>query len=102
MAAIVDMMVVGLEELVAITKEYPDAVVQPTLPATGLIRRFRVIIPNEDEDSWYKYLVANRIAMSSKNFFTRIKSDPRFADRMKATLASSVPVNSDGAGPDGD
>jgi hypothetical protein len=101
-AAIVDLMVVGIEELVAITKQYPDAVVRPIHPTTGVVRRFRVIIPDEDEDSWYQFLVANRIAMSSKNFCSRTKSDPRFAARMKATLASSVSIDTDGLGGDSD
>jgi hypothetical protein len=88
-AAIIDMVLVGPEELVAITQKYPEAAITPIHPSTGLIRRFRIIIPNEDEEGWYKFLVANSIAMSSKNFYSRLKSDLMFAQTIKATPPSA-------------
>jgi hypothetical protein len=89
MGAIVDVLLLGSEELETITNEYPGCHFMRLSYQDDIISQYRVIIPNEDEDSYYEFLVKNTLAMSSRNFYSRIKSDRKFAKRMETMAPSS-------------
>jgi hypothetical protein len=90
MGAIVDFLLLGPEELVLVKNKYPNSLATNQTNSAQIIQLYRVIIPNEDDDSYYHFLVDNQIAMSSKNFYSRIKSDQKFVKRMKARIAMAI------------
>jgi len=89
MGAIVDTLYLDLEELSLIQGMYPDCKVINQSHSDYSVQKYRIIIPHEDWclDSYYIFLIDNRIAMSSNNFVGRIASDQRFVNRMSTRIA---------------
>lgn len=95
MAAIVDTILVGNEELLRIVERYPEAVVTPIYSNKGIIRHFTITIPGENEHGWYDFLVRNQLAMSSRNFYSRVKGDSSFAEKIQRRIALPVATKGD-------
>jgi hypothetical protein len=87
---IIDTLLIGTEDLTIITGRYPRCKVTKFTNPRHMAQQYRVRIQGEDEECYYNFLLDNRIAMSSNNFYYRVKSDRRFADRMKARIANET------------
>lgn len=90
MGAIVDVLHLGQKELCLIKVEYPNCLAINQTNSSHIIQKYRVIIPDEDEDSYYMFLLDNRIATSSANFLCRVENDPKFAESMRARMADHI------------
>ena len=90
MGAVTDVLHVGPKELCLIKTEYPDCLLINQSNTEFTIQKIRVIIPNEDEESYYLFLLDNCIAMSSVNFRCRVESDRKFADSMRARMKRAI------------
>jgi len=86
LGAIVDVLHLGIGDLELIKRQYPDCSVTNETRSHHSVQRYRVIIPSEDEENYYLFLVQNTIAACSTNFLSRAQSDNKFAERMKARI----------------
>ena len=88
MGAIVDILLLGQDDISLLKKRYPECVLTNLTNSNQLTQRYRVIIPGEElDDSYYYFLLENLIATSSKNFQARLESDEKFTERMKSRVA---------------
>jgi len=78
-----DVLLVGPEELAMFCRQYPDCVVSNLTGSAGNIQQYQVSVHVDNEEDYYEFLIDNCIAMSSQMFYSRVKSDPQFAVRMK-------------------
>lgn len=90
MGAIIDILHLGENELCLIKAEYPYCQVTNQTNSHHIIQKYRIIIPDEVEDSYYLFLLDNCIAMSSANFLCRVDSDRKFAERMRARIEEAI------------
>ncbi len=90
MGAVTDVLHVGPKELCLIKTEYPDCLLINQSNTEFTIQKIRVIIPNEDEESYYLFLVDNCIALSSTNFLCRVESDRKFAESMRTRMRRAI------------
>ena len=98
MGAIVDVLHLGESELETVKRQYPGCSITNETHSYHSIQRYRVIIPSEDEEGYYLFLVQNTIATCSTNFLSRTQSDQRFAERMKANIATYLETAYPGRG----
>lgn len=89
MGAIVDVLLLGKSEMKALEANYPHCVIRNMTNSTQLTQKYRLIVPDEDLEDYYDFLVDNMIAMSSSNFRARLESDERFKKRMTARAAAN-------------
>jgi hypothetical protein len=90
MGAITDILHIGPAEVRLLAARYPDCLVSNQTNSHRAIQKYRVIIPNEDENDYYLFLLDNGIAICSRNFLARIESDRKFADTMRARMWKAV------------
>lgn len=86
MGAVVDVLHVGSEDIETIKKQYSDCTVIKQSNHDRTIQRYTVIILNEDETSYYTFLLQKSMATASANFCARIASDPKFAEQMRVMV----------------
>lgn len=89
MGAIVDTVFLGTEEIAKVKDEYPEAVIRTRTFTATTIQRYLVIIPDHNwfDDDYYQFLLDNHIATSSSAFCSRVESDKKFAERMRALVS---------------
>lgn len=80
---ITDVLILGPDELKAVCDQYPDGKIDQLSSSDNLIQQYRITVEVEDEEDYYNMLLDNSIAMSSHNFYNRVKVDKRFAERIK-------------------
>lgn len=85
---ITDILLLGPQELKILCDQYHNCEVNKLTDSEDLIQQYGVSIQAEDEESYYDFLLDNCIAMSSHNFYYRVKNDRMFSDRMKKGLLS--------------
>ena len=92
MGAIIDILHLGKNGINLVKAKYSGAIITNMTKTDHIIQRYRVIITTEDwyEDNYYNFLVDNSISMSSTVFCTRIESDQKFAERMRARVANTI------------
>ena len=91
MGAIVDVLLLGKEDLFLLQKRYPEYVLTNMTNTSNFIQRYRLIIPGEDlDDAYYCFLLDNMIAMSSYNFRSRLDTDEKFTERMRKRAAVTL------------
>ena len=85
MGAIVDKLRLGRDDIHLLKKRYPDCVLSIVSTPATLTQQYKAIIPSEDPDgdSYYLFLVDNRIAAASSNFRSRLEIDENFKERMR-------------------
>lgn len=85
-----DKLLLGPEELRIIKNKYPDCIINRINNSDSLIQQYRFRIHNADEESYFNFLLDNCIGMSSEKFYSKVKSDKAFTDRMKARIADET------------
>lgn len=88
MKTIIDILILGPEELNIIKDKYPKCRILQLTNSDHMIQQYQVTINHENEDDYFMFLLDNVIAMSSSNFYSRVKSDKAFADRIKKRIAN--------------
>jgi hypothetical protein len=83
---ITDILLLGPEELKIVCDNYPTCKVNKLTDSEALIQQYELSINDEDEEEYYEFLLDNCIAMSSHNFYSKIKSDKKFCERMKQRI----------------
>ncbi|MBJ6749908.1 hypothetical protein [Geomonas anaerohicana] len=85
--SITDILLLGPEELDELSDCYPSCNIEKLTASENLIQRYRVRIEGESEDGYYSLLLDRSIAMSSHNFYSRVKADKEFANRIKKMMS---------------
>ena len=83
---ITDILLVGPEELKIVCDNYSTCKVNKLTDSENLIQQYEITIQDESEKDYYDFLLDNCIAMSSQNFYLKIKSDKKFCERMKKRI----------------
>ena len=83
---ITDILLVGPEELKILCDNYPTCKVKKLTDSENLIQQYEVSIQGECEKNYYDFLLDNCIAMSSHNFYSKVKTDKKFCERMKKRI----------------
>lgn len=83
---VLDVLLLGPEELKLICYRYPTCEVKMLSCSTHAIQAYTISIEGADEEEYFEFLLNNRLAMSSNNFSSRIRTDRAFSDRMKGSL----------------
>ncbi|WP_129124651.1 hypothetical protein [Geomonas oryzae] len=78
-----DVLILGPEELRIVREEFPDCKVDRLSTSDTLIQQYRITFELEEESSYYNFLLDNRMAMSSHNFYYRVKIDKIFSERIR-------------------
>lgn len=81
-----DILLLGPEEVKIISDQYPKCKVEQLTSSEDLIQQYEITITGEDEEKYYDFLLDNCIAMSSHNFYSKVKSDKNFCDRIKKRI----------------
>jgi hypothetical protein len=84
--SITDILLLGPGELNELCNCYPGCKVERLTTSESLIQQYRVQIEVEDEDDYYSLLLSKSIAMSSHSFYSKVKSDKNFSDRIKRKM----------------
>lgn len=87
MSVIIDTLILGPKELDIIKRKYLKCQTIQLTDSDHMVQYYQITIYNENEEDYYIFLLKNSIAMSSKNYYSRIKNGIRYADRIKATIA---------------
>ncbi|MBJ6751238.1 hypothetical protein [Geomonas anaerohicana] len=83
MGTIVDILNIRPRDIGVVHIKYPNCLIlNPHFSDYDTAQRIVIVIPEEDENSYYDFLLNNGIAMSSKEFTYRISHEKLFADRM--------------------
>lgn len=83
---IMDVLLLGPEELKILRDKYISCKINNLTSSEDLIQQYRLSMQVEDEEDYYNFLLDNCMAMSSHNFYSRVKVDKSFADRMKKRI----------------
>ncbi|WP_129126398.1 hypothetical protein [Geomonas oryzae] len=84
MGTIVDILTLEPRELCVFQAKYPHfEILNNTLSGLSTRQKIVISIQEEDEDSYYDFLLLNYIALSSKEFTHRLSHDKLFAERIK-------------------
>ncbi|TGU75073.1 hypothetical protein E4633_06355 [Geomonas terrae] len=78
-----DVLILGPEELRIVREEYPDCKVDRLSNSDTLIQQYRITLELEEENTYYNFLLENCMAMSSHNFYYRVKVDKIFSERIR-------------------
>lgn len=89
MNAILDTLILGPSELQTLKSKYPHCITENLTNSDRLFQEYMVIIEYEDESNYYDFLIEKRLAMSSHNFYSRLKSDKRFEEKMRHRIRRS-------------
>ena len=82
-----DILLLGPEEVKIICDQYPKCKVDQLTSSEDLIQQYEITLQDEDEEEqYYDFLLDNCIAMSSHNFYSKVKSDKNFCDRIKKRI----------------
>jgi hypothetical protein len=92
MGAIVDILLLSQEDISLLKKRYPNCLLTNIDNNKNLTKHYRFILQGEDldGDSYYNFLLDNLIATASANFRSRLESDPKFTERMRARVAANL------------
>ena len=92
MGAIVDILLLSRDDISLLKKKYPSCALINLTNSVQVTQRYRLILPTVEQDdiSYYSFLLDNLIAMSSANFLARIESDEDFSKKMRARFASNL------------
>jgi hypothetical protein len=90
LGAIADTLHIGRSELSIVEAKYRDCLVINQTNSNLIIQKYLIIIPNEDENSYYEFLLDNCIAMFSSKFRSRASSDTEFAQCMRARMSEYI------------
>lgn len=82
MGAVIDILFLKSPDISILRSKYSKCVIYSMDSQSVNSQRYRIIIPEEDVEDYYGFLVDNMIAMSSTNFRLRLESDLLFKDRM--------------------
>ncbi|QXE92417.1 hypothetical protein KP001_07805 [Geomonas subterranea] len=83
MGTIVDILNIRPRDIGVVHIQYPDCLVlNPAFIDYDTAQKIVIVISEEDENSYYDFLLNNGIAMSSKDFTYRVSHEKLFADRM--------------------
>jgi hypothetical protein len=83
MGSIIDILNIMLSDIGVIRSKYPECIVlNQDLDDCDTTQKIVIVIPEEDENSYYDFLLNNGIAMSSKEFTYRISHEKLFAEKM--------------------
>ena len=80
---ITDILLLGPEELKILCDRYPTCEVKKLTESEFVIQQYEISIQDEDEENYYNFLLDNCIAMSSHKFYSRVKSDKDFSDKIR-------------------
>ncbi|MBJ6749468.1 hypothetical protein M1B72_09110 [Geomonas paludis] len=81
--SITDILLLAPAELLELRDRYPDGNFEKLTNWKGNIQEYRVQLEGEDEEGYYSVLQDIGIAMSSHSFYTKVKTDQSFADRVR-------------------
>ncbi len=91
MGTIIDILKIKPKEIGIIHGKYPNCIVlNLNLHNYNNVQKIVIVIPGEEENSYYDFLLEHCIAMSSKEFIYRINHEKIFAERMMARAAKLV------------
>lgn len=83
MGSIIDILNIMLSDIGVIRSKYPDCLIlNPAFRDYDTAQKIVIVIPEEDENNYYDFLLDNGIATSSKEFTYRVSHEKQFADRM--------------------
>lgn len=88
MSAIVDRLILGPKDIDVIKRRYPACITTNLSRSRSSFQEYRVIIPNEEEDSYYNYLLDCHLATSSHKLISRLASDKTFAESVQSKIAN--------------
>ncbi|QWV96923.1 hypothetical protein KP003_17305 [Geomonas nitrogeniifigens] len=78
-----DILILDQEELKLVRDKYIDCKLDKLSPSDSMIQQYRITIDVDNENSYYNFLLDNCIAMSSHNFYFRVKVDTIFFERIR-------------------
>ncbi len=91
MGTIIDILKITPKEIGVIHGKYPNCLVlNLNLNNYNTVQKIVIVIPWEEENSYYDFLLEHCIAMSSKEFVYRINHEIKFAERMMARATKLV------------
>jgi hypothetical protein len=92
MRAIVDLLYLKVVEVGIIKNQYPHCQITLRSGAKDHIQQYQLVLPDEDEndDSYYNFLLDNLIAMCSRKFHARLARDKDFRSRIRARADSNL------------
>jgi len=88
MGAVIDILFLKGSDISILRGKYSRCVIYSLDSQSLNTQRYRIIIPEEDVEDYYGFLVDNMIAMSSTNFRLRLESDSLFKDRMTSRASA--------------
>ena len=85
-----DVLILGGEELKLVCARYPGCKVRRLSDGDGLIQQYRIELEASDEEGYYHFLLDNSMAMSSHNFYHKVKTDQGFAETIRKRNADGL------------
>lgn len=83
MGTIIDILNIMPRDIEVFHIKYPDCLIlNPAFRDYDKAQKIVIVIPDEEENSYYDFLLNNGIATSSKEFTYRVSHEKLFADRM--------------------
>lgn len=86
MQTVIDKLHLRPEELEILVKAYPLCKIAQSDATGAASRMVTVVIPDQDYDDYYFFLIDSNLATASTNFMKRIDGDPRFAERARQRI----------------
>lgn len=90
MGSIVDVLNLMPSEIHILQSKYPSCLILNENIHGYVAQKLVIVIPEEDESSYYEFLLKNFIALSSKEFTYKITHDKQFAKIMRARAAELI------------